>query len=120
MNLIDKAIADKRISFAQKELYSLVGEKCGFYTLDKLLASTPRQLKLSSLIGSDKYEGWTLADFRHYAPEVLKNNPGLYRKLLERECEAKHEGRSLDWFRKNAPEYLKEHPEVYKKLLENK
>lgn len=120
LNLIDKAIADKRISFAQKELYSLVGEKCGFYTLDKLLASTPIQLKLSSLIGRDKYEGWTLADFRHYAPEVIKNNPGLYRKLLERECEPKHEGRTLDWFRKNAPEYLKEHPEVYKKLLENK
>lgn len=74
-------------------------------------------MKLSQLIGGKNRDGWTLADYRQYAPEELKNNPKLYQHLLEQEGEAVHNGKSLEYYRKNNPEYLKEHPEVYQKLV---
>ena len=79
-------------------------------------------VRLTSLIGSNRnYDGWTLADFRLHAPDVLKNNPKLYKELLEKENEVVHGGKTLDWYRKNNPKYLEENPEIYQRLIkENK
>lgn len=114
---IDEALKTKTIGLAGKKcLFERVGEKCGIDTLAELLSMIPRQRKVSDVIRK-KYEGWTLADFRQYAPEVLKNNPKLYNALLAKESETANGTNSLEYYRKNNPEYLKENPEFYNKLV---
>ena len=115
--VIDEAIKTKPIGLEGKKcLLERVGEKCGIDTLAELLSMIPRQRKISDVIRKN-YEGWTLADFRQYAPEVLKNNPKLYSALLAKESETANGTNSLEYYRKNNPEYLKENPEFYNKLL---
>lgn len=115
--VIDEAIKTKLIGLEGKKcLLERVGEKCGIDTLAELLSMIPRQRKISDVIRKN-YEGWTLADFRQYAPEVLKNNPKLYSALLAKESETANGTNSLEYYRKNNPEYLKENPEFYDKLL---
>lgn len=113
---VDEAIQAKSIGFNKKHLLQEIGEKCGINTLGELLSVMPRQRKISDIINK-KYDGWTLADFRQYAPEVLKNNPKLYNALLAKENETANGTNSLEYYRKNNPEYLKENPEFYNKLL---
>lgn len=113
---IDEAIRIKSVAFNKKHLLEYIGEKCGIDTLGELLSVMPRQRKISDIINKN-YEGWTLADFRQYAPEVLKNNPKLYNALLAKESETANGTNSLEYYRKNNPEYLKENPEFYNKLL---
>lgn len=113
---VDEAIRAKSIGFDKKHLLECIGEKCGIDTLGELLSVMPRQRKVSDIINKN-YEGWTLADFRQYAPEVLKNNPKLYNALLAKESETVNGTNSLEYYRKNNPEYLKENPEFYNKLL---
>lgn len=113
---IDEAVNTKRISFNKKSLFESVGEKCGINTLSELLGVMPRQIKLSDVVNK-KYDGWTLSDFRQYAPEVLKNNPKLYNTLLSKENETVNGTKSLEYYRKNNPDFLKENPEFYDKLL---
>lgn len=75
-------------------------------------------VRLTSLIDPNKnYDGWTLADFRLYAPDVLKNNPKLYKELLDKENEVVHDGKTLEWYRKNNPKFLEENPEIYQRLI---
>lgn len=115
--VIDEAIKTKPVGLEGKKcLLERVGEKCGIDTLAELLSMIPRQRKISDVIRKN-YEGWTLADFRQYAPEVLKNNPKLYSALLAKESETANGTNSLEYYRKNNPEYLKENPEFYNKLL---
>ena len=78
---VDEVIQAKSIGFNKKHLLQEIGEKCGIDTLGELLSVMPRQRKISDIINKN-YDGWTLADFRQYAPEVLKNNPKLYNALL--------------------------------------
>ena len=113
---VDEAIQAKSIGFNKKHLLQEIGEKCGINTLGELLGVMPRQRKISDIIKKN-YDGWTLADFRQYAPEVLKNNPKLYNALLAKENETANGTNSLEYYRKNNPEYLKENPEFYNKLL---
>lgn len=113
---VDEAIQAKSIGFNKKHLLQEIGEKCGINTLGELLSVMPRQRKISDIINKN-YDGWTLADFRQYAPEVLKNNPKLYNALLAKENETANGTNSLEYYRKNNPEYLKENPEFYNKLL---
>lgn len=113
---VDEAIQAKSIGFNKKHLLQEIGEKCGINTLGELLSVMPRQRKISDIINK-KYDGWTLADFRQYAPEVLKNNPKLYNALLAKENETANGTNSLEYYRKNNPEYLKENPEFYNILL---
>lgn len=113
---VDEAIQAKSIGFNKKHLLQEIGEKCGIDTLGELLSVMPRQRKISDIINKN-YDGWTLADFRQYAPEVLKNNPKLYNALLAKENETANGTNSLEYYRKNNPEYLKENPEFYNKLL---
>lgn len=113
---VDEAIQAKSIGFNKKHLLQEIGEKCGINTLGELLSVMPRQRKISDIINKN-YDGWTLADFRQYAFEVLKNNPKLYNALLAKENETANGTNSLEYYRKNNPEYLKENPEFYNKLL---
>lgn len=114
---VDEAFSSRRVPYHLKGFYERIAQKIGTEDFAKLVAITPKPLKLSQLIGSKNRDGWTLADYRKYAPEELKNNPKLYQHLLEQEDEAVHNGKSLEYYRKNNPEYLKEHPEVYQKLV---
>lgn len=116
---VDDAIRERRASYQQKELFARVGLKMGLETLSELLAAQPKQLKLSELIGGNR-EGWTLDDYRRYAPEELRKNPKLYAELIDKEGgETVNGKKTLDWYRKRNPEYLKEHPEVYEELIAN-
>lgn len=61
---------------------------------------------------------WTLADYRKFAPEELRDDPELYARLQAREGRNAGAGRSLEWYRRNDPEYLRTHPNEYRRLLE--
>ena len=114
---VDEAFNIRRVPYHLKGFYERIAQKIGTEDFAKLIAITPKSLKLSQLIRGKNRDGWTLADYRMYAPEELKNNPKLYQHLLEQENEAVQNGKSLEYYRKNNPEYLKEHPEVYQKLV---
>lgn len=115
---LDEAIMNKRVQYQHRCIYERVGEKCGMDTLAKLIAITPKMVRLTQIVSSNRnYDGWTLADFRLYAPDVLKNNPKLYKELLDKEDEVARGGKTLEWYRKNDPGYLKENPEVYQRLV---
>jgi HK97 family phage prohead protease len=116
---VDNATRERRISYPQKELYARIGLEMGLETLSEMLTAQPKQLKLSELIGGNR-DGWTLEDYRRYAPDDLRKNPKLYEELIDREGgETVNGKKTLDWYRKHNPEYLKEHPEVYEKLIAN-
>ena len=117
---VEAAFADRRINYQQKGVYAVIGEKMGLETLSLLLQHSARTPKISDVIRGDR-KGWTLTDYRMYAPEELEKNPKLYAELIaaEKERAFVNGKQSLDYLRKHNPEYLEEHPEVYKKLTEN-
>ena len=117
---VEAAFADMHINYRQKAVYATIGERMGMETLSLLLQHSTRTPKLSEVVRGDR-SGWTLTDYRMYAPEELEKNPKLYAELITAEKERNDvAGRqSLDYLRKHNPGYLKEHPEVYKKLVEN-
>lgn len=114
---VNEALSNRRIEYCRKGFYERVAQKIGMEDFAQLMALTPKVPKLSEMIDKNKRLGWTLADYRRYAPEELRNNPKLYQRLLAQEDETAHNGKSLEYYRKNNPEYLKEHPEVYQKLV---
>ena len=89
-------------------------------TLSELLRHTIIVPKLSKMISGDR-SGWTLKEWRIFAPEQLKDNPKLYAELIaaDKEKSINNGKHTLEYLRKHDPEYLREHPEVYKKLLTN-
>ena len=120
---IDGALSDRRITYLQRELFARVGETMGLETLSQLLATMQRIPKITEIIDGGDRSRWTLADYRKYRPDDLKNNPKLYAALVERESfempSATGGKHNLEYLRKHNPEYLKEHPEEYEKLLKN-
>ena len=114
---VEEAFNNRRIEYNKKGFYERIAQKIGTEDFAQLMALTPKAPKIMELIDKNKRLGWTLADYRHYAPEELRNNPKLYQQLIAQEDEAVHKGKSLEHYRKNNPEYLKEHPEVYQKLV---
>lgn len=66
-----------------------------FSTFQKMIESAPEVLKPSELIGlsagnnSTSKSDWTLEDYRKKAPQELKQNPELYRELLDKESQKK-------------------------------
>ena len=119
---VDAAFFDRRIEYAQKEIFARVGNKMGLETLSLLLGSMPKVRKVSEILSKDR-KGWTLTDYRKYAPDELRKNPKLYAELIDKENSIVGGGnggkQTLDYLRKHNPEYLKEHPEEYEKLLSN-
>lgn len=115
---IDGAIKDRRVLYNQKDLYGRIGLKMGLETLSELLAIQPKQVKLSEILDKNR-TGWTLDDYRRYAPDELRKSPKLYSRLVEEQGgESVEIKNKLEWYRKHNPDYLREHPEVYEKLLE--
>lgn len=119
---VDAAFFDRRIGYAQKEIFARVGNTMGLETLSLLLGSMPKMRKISEILSKDR-KGWTLTDYRKYAPNELMKNPKLYAELIDKENTISGGGNggkhTLDYLRKHNPEYLKEHPEEYEKLLSN-
>lgn len=115
---VDAAFAERRINYMQKDLFNCIGDKIGVEMLSKLLGCMRQEKKLSEVLSKDK-KGWSLLDYRRFAPEELKNNPELYEELIKKDKIESGEVHTLDYFRKHNPQYLKEHPEEYKRLLEN-
>lgn len=122
MAAVDAAFFDRRIEYAQKEIFARVGNKIGLETLSLLLGSMPKVRKVSEILSKDR-KGWTLTDYRKYAPNELRKNLKLYAELIDKENSIVGGGnggkQTLDYLRKHNPEYLKEHPEEYEKLLSN-
>lgn len=119
LKAVGGAVRERRISYPQKELFARIGLEMGLGTLSELLAVQPKQMKLSDILNKNR-AGWTLDDYRRYAPEELRKNPKLYAELIEKEGDdAIEDKKTLEWYRKNNPEYLKEHPDVYEKLIAN-
>lgn len=88
--------------------------------MGELFAQMPKRVRLSEIIAGGDKSGWTLSDYRLYAPDELRKNPGLFARLLKEEEERSGtSGHSLEYYRRNDPEYLREHPELYKKLIDN-
>lgn len=118
---IDGAISDGRINFSHREIYAYIGESLGLETLGQLLATRSRPVRPTELIDGGDRSKWTLADYRKYRPDDLKNNPKLYAALVEVENDAKQKvtggKKSLEYYRRHNPEYFKDHPEEYEKLL---
>ena len=115
---IDGAIKERRVLYNQKDLFGCIGLKMGIETLSELLAVQPKQMKLWDILDKNR-TGWTLDDYRRYAPDELRNDPKLYARLVEEQGgESVESKNTLEWYRKHNPDYLREHPEVYEKLLE--
>lgn len=119
---VDAAFFNRWIGCTQKELFARVGNEMGLETLSLLLGSMPKVLKISEILSKDR-QGWTLTDYRKYAPDELRKNPKLYAELIDKENSIVGGGnggkQTLDYLRKHNPEYLREHPEEYEKLLSN-
>lgn len=119
---VDAAFFDRRIEYAQKEIFARVGNEMGFEALSLLLGSMPKVRKISEILSKDR-KGWTLTDYRKYAPDELRKNPKLYAELIDKENTISGGGnggkQTLDYLRKHNPEYLKAHPDEYEKLLAN-
>lgn len=117
---LDAALSERRITYEQKDIYARIGQVIGLETLSALLVTIPKSLKISEFL-KGKRSGWTLADYRKYAPDELKQNPKLYAELVNRESTltggAAGGKQTLEYLRKNNPKYLAEHPEEYERLL---
>lgn len=119
--LIDNAVNEFKIIPNETAIYQTIGEKVGIKAFKQLLFSLKSSASLIGILKMNEKtkEDWSLDDYRKYDPEALKNNPELYKRLLEKEGEKTPE-RSLDWYRKNAPETLRNNPELYKTLTNKK
>lgn len=119
---VDTALHNRRIEYTQKDTFARVGCEMGLETLSLILGGMSKVLKISEILSKDR-NGWTLTDYRKYAPDELRKNPRLYAELIDKENYIVGSGNggkhTLDYLRKHNPEYLKEHPEEYEKLLSN-
>lgn len=117
---VEESLRVGRINRTSVALYCEIGQIIGPDRLGELFAQMPKRVKLSEIIAGGDKSGWTLSDYRLYAPDELRKNPGLFARLLKEEEERSGtSGHSLEYYRRNDPEYLREHPELYKKLIDN-
>jgi len=119
--LIEQAEKDTKILFYERSIYQEIGGKVGVMAFKRLLSTLKTHFSITDLIKkcNESREKWTLDDYRKYDPETLKDNPELYKELLEK-ATGEPPQRSLDWYRKNDPETLKNNPELYNKLTTKK
>lgn len=117
---IRNACRDGKFIYQDREVFEGIAAELGLKALRTLLSVIPERVTLSDLVnqGGISTDRWGLEEYRKYAPQRLKDDPDLYRKLLRKSNRDKEDERSLEWYRRNNPEYLAEHPDVYRKLLE--
>ncbi len=97
-----------------------IGERLGAEVLRGVLDSMINPVRLSQAISlpEDKSR-WTLEMYRKFAPEELRDNPTLYKRLVEHERGHGAGVKDLGYYRRNEPEYLAAHPDLYAQLIEN-
>lgn len=78
---LEVAIHESRITYQQSQLYRTIAERLGMEILSELLRHTIIVPRLSKMISGDR-SGWTLKEWRIFAPEQLKDNPKLYAELI--------------------------------------
>lgn len=97
-----------------------IGERLGVEVLRGVLDSMISPVKLSQTLSlPDDKSRWTLEMYRKFAPEELRDNPTLYKRLIEQERGHGAGVKDLDYYRRNEPEYLAAHPDLYAQLIEN-
>ncbi len=118
---IENAANEMKILFYDRPIYQEISGKIGVVALKRLLSTLKPYTSLYGTIkdAKKKKSDWTLDDYRKYDPEALKDNPELYKELLEK-ATGEPPVRSLDWYRKNDPETLRNNPELYNKLTTKK
>lgn len=104
----------------EQHTFRQIGESMGVEVLRSLLDSIPAPLKLSHVLNASKKDRseWTLEDYRRFAPDELRDNPALYKRLVAEMSGSSHGVKDLDYYRRHEPEYLEAHPELYKQLIE--
>lgn len=89
LKLVNEAIREGKIN-AQAKSFWLKNFMVDFDGSKFALEQIPKRVSISELIEKSRKtektkENWTLADYRKKAPRELKENPKLYRELLDRE-----------------------------------
>lgn len=112
---INKVIPQEQAAFRR------VGERMGVDVLRSILNGMHGPVKISHILEISNRDKslWGLEEYRKFAPEDLRNNPTLYKRLV---AEAAGHGASvkdLAYYRKHDPEYLATHPDFYRQLIEN-
>ena len=104
----------------EQHTFRQIGESMGVEVLRSLLDSIPAPLKLSHVLNASKKDRseWTLEDYRRFAPDELRDNPALYKRLVAEMSGSSHGVKDLDYYRRHEPDYLDAHPELYKQLIE--
>lgn len=104
----------------EQHTFRLIGERMGVEVLRNLIDSIPAPVKLSHVLNASNKDrsAWTLEDYRRFAPEELRDNPGLYKRLVAEVSGNRNGLKDLDYYRRHEPEYLEAHPDIYKQLIE--
>ncbi len=104
----------------EQHTFRLIGERMGVEILRNLLDSIPYPIKLSHVLNTSNKDrsAWTLEDYRRFAPDELRDNPALYKRLVADMKGNSHVARDLDYYRRHEPEYLEAHPEIYRQLID--
>lgn len=104
----------------EETVFRRVGERMGVDVLREILSVMHGPVRLRHWISkpNDKSK-WTLDDYRKYAPEDLRENPALYKRLVAETAGHGVTVRDLSYYRKHDPEYLATHPDFYNQLIEN-
>lgn len=104
----------------EQHTFRQIGERMGVEVLRSLLDSIPTPIRLSHVLNASNKDrnAWTLEDYRRFAPDELRDNPALYKRLVAEMSGNSHGVKDLDYYRRHEPEYLEAHPELYKQLIE--
>lgn len=115
--LLDKE--RNKVMPAERHVFQFIGERLGVEVLRGVLDTMPNPMRLTEWIGlpEDKSR-WTLDMYRKYAADELRDNPALYKRLVEQERGRGAVVKDLDYYRRNEPEYLEAHPDMFAQLVE--
>lgn len=104
----------------EQHTFRQIGERMGVEVLRSLINSIPTPIRLSQVLNVSNKDrsAWTLEDYRKFAPDELRDNPTLYKRLVAEMSGNSHGVKNLDYYRRHEPEYLEAHPELYKQLIE--
>ncbi len=116
--IVENAISKRKVIYCERGIYDKIGLEMGADCLRKLIAVIPQIVLPTEFIkesGANR-SNWGLNEYRKFAPQELKENPDLYKRLLAKESGTTAE-KTLDWYRRNDPDFLLNHPQEYQRLL---
>lgn len=110
----------RKVMPLERGKFRYIGERLGVAVLRDVLDSMYGPVRISEVLSRPKDKSdWTLEMYRKYAPDELRDNPTLYKRLVEQERGHGAVIKDLDYYRRNEPEYLAAHPDLYTQLIEN-